>query len=91
MENELKKIMKKLEGKSVKVIMSGIIESKFYINRLKYIIEDGILLIEDCNVSYLDIDIDNIEKLYLEFTNDGYILLVFEIKKEFHIELQVWN
>jgi len=29
--------------------------------------------------------------LYLEFTNDGYVLLVFEIEKKLHIELQAWN
>jgi len=83
--------MKKLERKSVKIIISGIVESKFYMNKLNYVIEDGILLIQDSDFSYIDIDIENIEKLYLEFTNDGYVLLVFEIEKKLHIELQAWN
>jgi len=91
MENEVKEIMKKLERKSVKIIISGIVESKFYMNKLNYVIEDGILLIQDSDFSYIDIDIENIEKLYLEFTNDGYVLLVFEIEKKLHIELQAWN
>ena len=86
-QDKLENSIKKFENKNVKITISGIIESKFYIKKLKYEIKDGILVIED-DEAYLDIDIDDIENLYLEFTLDGYALLVFKVGKDLQIEIQ---
>lgn len=87
-ENKVKKAIEKFVGKSVKVTISGIIESKFYMKSVKYEIEEGILVIEDGDDSYLDIDIDDVENLYSESTSSGYGLLVLKIGEDLQIELQ---
>lgn len=73
-ENKVEKAIKKFEGKSVKITISGVIESKFFMKNLKYNIEEGILEMEEGDNVYLNIDIDDIENLYLEFTANGYAL-----------------
>ena len=88
MENKLRRSIEKFVGKSVKVTISGIIESKFYMKCVEYEIEDGILVIEDGDDSYLDIDLDEIENLYSEFTSSGYALLVLKVGEDMQIELQ---
>lgn len=88
-ENKVENAIKKFEGKSVKITISGIIESKFFMNNLEYEIEEGILVIEDGDNSYLDVDIDDIENLYLEFTYNGYALLVLKVGRDLQIEIQV--
>ena len=66
-ENKVAKAMKKFVGKGVKITISGIIESKFYMKNLKYEIEEGILVIEDGDDAYLDVDIDDVgDKEFLE-------------------------
>lgn len=87
-ENKLRKSIEKFEGKIAKVTISGIIESKFYMKSVKYEIEEGILVIEDGDDSYLDIDIDEVENLYSEFTSSGYALLVLKVGEDMQIELQ---
>ena len=87
-ENKVRRGIEKFEGKSVNVTISGTIESKFYMKNVKYEIEEGILVIEDGEDSYLDIDIDDIESVYSEFTTNGYALLVFKIGRDLQIELQ---
>ena len=87
-ENKLRRSIEKLVGKSVKVTISGIIESKFYMKLAEYKIENGILVIEDGDESYLDIDLDEIENLYSEFTSSGYALLVLKVGEDMQIELQ---
>lgn len=87
-ENKLRRSIEKFVGKSVKVTISGIIESKFYMKCVEYEIEDGILVIEDGDDSYLDIDLDEIENLYSEFTSTGYALLVLKVGEDMQIELQ---
>lgn len=87
-ESKIKMAMKKIEGKSVKVTISGIIESKFYMKNLKYVIEEGILAIDDGDNAYLDVDIDDIENLYYEFTSSNYILLVMKVSRDLQIEIQ---
>ena len=87
-QDKLENSIKKFENKNVKITISGIIESKFYINKLRYEIKDEILVIED-DESYLDIDIDDIENIYLEFTFDGYALLALMIGKSLQIEIQI--
>lgn len=87
-ENKVKKAMEKFEGKCVEVKILGIIESKFYIKNLKYEIEVGILFIEDIDESYLEIDIDDVENLYSEFTSDGYAMLIFKVGRGWQIEIQ---
>lgn len=87
-ENKVKKGIEKFVGKSVKVTISGIIESKFYMKNIKYEIEEGILVIEDEDHSYLDIDIDDVESVYSEFTASGYALLVLKVGRDLQIELQ---
>lgn len=88
-ENKIQIAMKKFEGKNVKITISGIIESRFYMKNLKYLIEENILVIEDENEIYLDIDINEIENMYLEFTVHGYALLILKIDEELQIEIQV--
>ena len=88
-EKKVENAIKKFEGKSVKVTISGIIESKFYMDNLEYEIEEGILVIEDGDNAYLDIDIDDIENLYLEYILNGYALLVFKVGRDMQIEIQV--
>ena len=92
MENDFEKkvenAIKKFEGKSIKVTISGIIESKFYMKNVEYEIEEGILVIEDRDEAYLDVDISDIESLYSEFTVSGYALLILKIGRDLQIELQ---
>ena len=87
-ENKVENAIKKFEGKSVKVTISGIIESKFCMKKVKYEIEEGILVLEDGNDSYLDVDIDDVESIYSEFTANGYALLVLKVGRDLQIELQ---
>lgn len=87
-ENKVRRGIEKFEGKSVKVTISGIIESKFYMKKVRYEIEEGILVIEDGEDSYLDIDIDDIESVYSEFTANGYALLILKVGRDLQIELQ---
>ena len=92
MENDFEKkvenAIKKFEGKSVKVTISGIIESRFYMEKVKYEIEEGILVIEDADEAYLDVDIADAESVYSEFTVSGYALLVLKVGRNLQIELQ---
>lgn len=92
MENDFEKkvenAIKKFEGKSVKVTISGMIESKFYMKNIKYEIEEGILVIEDGDEAYLDVDISDIESVYSEFTVSGYALLILKVGRGLQIELQ---
>ena len=87
-ENKIEKAMKKFVGKSVKITISGIIESEFYMKNLKYEIEEGILVIEDGDDAYLDVDIDDVENMYSEFTSSGYALLVLRVGRDLQIEIQ---
>lgn len=86
-ENKIKRAIEKFEGKSVKVTISGIIESKFYMEKVKYEIEESILVVEDDN-AYFDVDIDDVESVYSEFTTSGYALLVLKVGRDLQIELQ---
>lgn len=88
-EKKVEKSIKKFEGKSVKITISGILESKFFMKNLKYHIEEGILEIEDNDDVYLNIDIDDIENLYLEFTANGYAFLMLRVGKDLSVEIQV--
>lgn len=88
-ENKIENAMKKFEGKSVKITISGMIESKFFMNNLKYDIQEGILEIEDGDNAYLNIDIDDIENLYLEFTANGYAFLMLKVSRNLNVEIQV--
>ena len=87
-ENKVKRGIEKFVGKSVKVTISGVIESKFYMKTVKYEIEEGILVIEDGDDAYLDVDIDDVESIYSEFTVSGYALLVLRVGRDLQIELQ---
>lgn len=87
-ENKVAKAMKKFIGKGVKITISGVIESKFYMKNLKYEIEEGILVIEDGDDAYLDVDIDDVENMYSEFTSSGYALLVLKVGRDLQIEIQ---
>ena len=87
-ENKVKRGIEKFVGKSVKVTISGIIESKFYMKNVKYEIEEGVLVIEDGDEAYLDVDIDDVESIYSEFTASGYALLVLKVGRDLQIELQ---
>lgn len=87
-ENKVKRAIEKFVGKSVKVTISGIIESKFYMKNVKYEIEEGILVVEDGDDAYLDVDIDDVENLYSEFTTSGYALLVLRVGRDLQIEIQ---
>lgn len=87
-ENKVAKAMKKFIGKGVKITISGVIESKFYMKNLKYEIEEGILVIEDGDDAYLDVDIDDVENMYSEFTSSGYALLVLRVGRDLQIEIQ---
>ena len=87
-ENKVRRGIEKFVGKSVKVTISGIIETKFYMKNIRYEIEEGILVIEDDKDSYLDVDIDDIESVYSEFATNGYAFLVFKVGRDLQIELQ---
>lgn len=87
-ENKVEKAIKKLKNKGVKIIISGVIESKFYMKNLTYKIEEGILVIEDGEEAYLDVDIDDVEDIYLEFIPNSYVSLVFRVGRNLQIELQ---
>lgn len=92
MENDFEKkvenVIKKFEGKSVKVTISGIIESKFYMKNIKCEIEEGIVVIEDGDEAYLDVDIADVESVYSEFTVSGYALVILKVGRNLQIELQ---
>jgi len=87
-ENKIKIAMDKFVGKSVKVTITGIIGSEFCMKKINYEIEEGILVIEDGDTAYLDVDIDDIENLYSEFTSGGYALLAFKVGRDLQIEIQ---
>ena len=89
MENKIEKIMKKFEGKNVKVTLSGLIESKFYIKDLKYCIEEEILQIENDNDAYLDIDLDDIHSVYIQSGKKGFLLLVLNFESDLQIKLSI--
>lgn len=89
MENKIEKAMKKFEGKTVKVTMSGLIESKFYIKNLKYCIKDEILQIENGDEAYLDIDLDDVDNVYLEFISNEFVLLVLNLECGLQIKIQL--
>ena len=88
MENKIEKAMKKFEGKTVKVTISGLIESKFYIKNLKYCIDDEILQIENDD-TYLDIDLDEVDNVYLEFISNEFVLLVLNLECGLQIKIQL--
>ena len=87
-ENKVRKGIEKFEGKSVKITISGVIESKFCMKKLKYEIEESTLIIEDENENYFVIDIDDIESVYSEFTANGYALLILKVRRDLQIEIQ---
>lgn len=87
-ENKVERIMKKFENKSVKITISGVIESKFHMSTLSYNMEEGILVIEDGDASYLDVDIDDVENIYSEFASSGYALLVLRVGRDLQVEIQ---
>ena len=87
-EIKILKAMKKLENRRVRVTQYGIIESRFDIENLNYTLEDGILAVEDDNENYIDIDLDDIEKLYFESTENGYAQLVLVMGKDLEVEMQ---
>lgn len=86
-EQELLKAMKEFENKEVRITLSGIIESRIDIKNLRYILEDGILVIEGNHDNYVDINIDDIEELYFELGDSSYALLVLGLESELEIEL----
>lgn len=88
-ENKVNKAMKKFIGKSVIITQSGIVESKFTVKKFKYEIEGGILVIEDGDDAYLDIDIDDIENLYFESAPNGYALAILKLGRDIEIDIQV--
>lgn len=87
-ENKVEKAMKKFKNEGVKITISGVIESKFYMKNLTYKIEEGILVIEDGDEAYLDVDIDDIEDIYLEYSSSGYALVVFRVGRDLQVEIQ---
>jgi len=89
MENKIERAMKKFEGKTVKVTLSGIIESKFYIKNLKYSIEEEILQIENSDDVYLDIDLEDIESVYVESAPNQFVLLVLNLESDLQIKLSI--
>ena len=89
MENKIEKAMKKFEGKNVKITMSGLLESKFYIKNLKYCIKDEILQIENEDDTYLDIDLDDVDNVYLEFVSNVFVLLVLNLECGLQIKIQL--
>ena len=89
MENKIEKAMKKFEGKTVKVTMSGLIESKFYIKNLKYCTEDEILQIENDDDTYLDIDLDDVHSVYVESDFKEFVLLVLNLECGLQIKLSI--
>ena len=89
MGNKIEKAMKKFEGKNVKITMSGLIESKFHIEKLKYCIKDEILQIENNQDTYLDIDLDDVDNVYLEFISNKFVLLVLNLECGLQIKIQL--
>lgn len=87
-EIKILKAMKRFENRRVRVTQSGIIESRFDIENLNYTLEEGILAVEDDNENYIDIDLDDIEKLYFESTENGYAQLVLVMGKDLEVEMQ---
>lgn len=87
-EYEIEKIMQIFWQRNVKVTISGLIECKFYMQKLNYKIDEEILTIEACDDIYLDIDLDDVQNIYLEYKANNYAILVFRINKELQIELE---
>lgn len=87
-ENEILKAMKKFENKRVRVTFSGIIESRFDIEEFNYMLEDGILAIEDNDENYIDIDLEDIEKIYFESSENGYAMLEIDLEQGLEILMQ---
>lgn len=87
-ENNLLKVMKKFEGKNVKITLSGIIESKFNMKKLEYDFIEGILEIEDGDEAYLDIDVNDIKNMYIEYATSGYILLVLKVEGDMQVKIE---
>lgn len=87
-EEKLLKAMKKFKGKKVKVRLCGIVQSKFEIEGLNYTLKDEILAIRDGYENYIDIDIDDIEKLYFDSVENKYAILVLVLEERLEIEIQ---
>ena len=92
MENEFEekilKAMKRFEGKEVRVTLSGIVESRINMENFSYQLKGGVLKIEDFNENYLNIELDDIEKLYLELSENGYGLLIIILEWGLEIEMR---
>lgn len=87
-ESKLLKAIKKLEGKDATVTVEGIISSSFQLERLEYILEDEILEVKDHRENYISIELDDIEKIYCESAENGYVLLELKLDSGIEIEIQ---
>lgn len=87
-ESKLLKAIKKLEGKDATVTIEGLISTSFQLERLEYILEDEILEVRDHRENYISIELDDIEKLYCESAENGYVLLELQLDLGLEIEIQ---
>ena len=87
-ESKLLKALKKLEGKDATVTIQGFVSSCFKLKELQYILEDGILEVKDNGENYIYIDLDDIEKLYCESAENGYVLLELQLDSGLEIQIQ---
>ena len=92
MENEFEekilKAMKKFECREVRVTLSGLVETRINMENFSYKLKGGLLRVEDFNQNYLNIELDDIEKLYFESTENGYGLLIIILSWGLEIEMR---
>ena len=80
--------MKIFENRRVRITFSGIIESRFDVEEFNYVLEDGILVIEDNYENYLDIDLEDVERIYFESNENGYALLGILLDSGLEVSMQ---
>jgi len=87
-EQEIIKVMNKFENKTVLVKLTGLVDSRFEIEGLKYKIEYEIIEIEGNDGNYLDIDIDYVIKMYYGTDEKDYTAIVIILEHNLEIEIQ---
>ena len=86
------KVLKALEifmNKDVIIEQSGLVASQFIIKKLTYIVEDEIVQVRQNDEIYMQIDLNQVTRLYLETDQKNLAILILQIDKCLEIEIRV--
>lgn len=86
------KVLKALEifmNKDVIIEQSGLVASQFIIKKLTYIVEDEIVQVRQNDEIYMQIDLNQVTRLYLETDQKNLAILILQIDNCLEIEIRV--